>query len=123
MMTVKWKKYIHIVICQPATGTCFSPTIPMMLTQAIWKKAGELLIQPGLVVPVPGAAASLHCIVASKSGDAPHVVKTPPTLIGQLICDDRCLNYKTYKIYSHTVAAAESNSKLRDFITWYKKNQ
>ena len=24
--------YIHIVICQPAIGTCFSLTIPMMLS-------------------------------------------------------------------------------------------
>ena len=53
--------------------------------QAIWKKAGELFIQPGLVVPVPGAAASLNRMVASKSGDAPHFVKTPPTLTGQFI--------------------------------------
>ena len=84
--------YTCMYICQSATGTCFSPAIPMMLIQAIWKKAGELLIQPGLVVPVPGAAASLHCMVASKSGDALHVVKTPPTLTGQFICDDWCLN-------------------------------
>ena len=91
--------------------------------QAIWKKAGELCNQPGLVVHVPGAAASLHRMVASKSGDAPHFVKTPPTLTGQFICDDRCLNYKTYKICSHTVAAAESSGKLREFVAWYKKNK
>ena len=91
--------------------------------QAIWKKAGELFIQLGLVVPVPGADASLNRMVASKSGDAPHFVKTPPTLTGQFICDDRCLNYKTYKICSHTVVVAESNGKLREFISWYKRNK
>ena len=50
-------------------------------------------------------------------------VKTPPTLTGQFICDDQCLNYKRYKICSHTVVAAESNGKLRQFIAWYKKNK
>ena len=62
-------------------------------------------------------------MVASKSGDAPHFAKTPPTLTGQFICDDWCLNYKTYKICSRTVVAAESNGKLRKFISWYKKNK
>ena len=57
-------------------------------------------------------------MVASKSGDA-----LCENLTGQFICDDRCLNYKTYKICSHTVVAAESNGKLREYISWYKKNK
>lgn len=117
--------HIHTVICQPAT--CRDLLLPDhsndAAIQAIGKKAEELCIQPGLDVPVPGAAASLHHMVPSKSGAAPHFVKTPPTLTGQFICDDRCLNYKTYKICSHTVAVAESNGKLRELISWYKKNK
>ena len=62
-------------------------------------------------------------MVVSKSGDAPHFVKTLPTLTGQFICDDQCLNCKTYKICSHTVATAESNGKLRQFIAWYQKSK
>ena len=42
------------------------------------EKAGELFIQLGLVVPVPGADASLNLMVASKSGDPPHFVKPHP---------------------------------------------
>ena len=74
--------------------------------QAIGKKAEELCIQPGPDVPVPGAAVSLQHMVPSKSGAAPHFVKTPPTLTGQFICNDQCLYYMTYKICSCTVAAA-----------------
>ena len=51
----------------------------------------------------------------------PQFVKTPPTSTGQFICDDWCLNYKMYKMFSHTVAVAESNGKLKEFISWYKK--
>ena len=53
----------------------------------------------------------------------PQFVKTPPTSTGQFICDDWCLNYKMYKIFSHTVAVAESNGKLKELISWYKKKQ
>ena len=74
--------------------------------QVIWKKAGELFNQPGLAVSAPGAAASLHCMLVSTSGDVLHFVKTLLTLTGQFICDDRCLNHKTHKICSHTVGSS-----------------
>lgn len=60
-----------------------------------------------------------HCkdrIVKSSSSPTPHVVRAKKS--GQFACDDKCPNWKSLRICSHTVAAVEDNSQLCSFVEW-----
>lgn len=39
---------------------------------------------------------------------------------GEYKCDDKCPQYKSVSICSHTVAAAESNKEQTPFTKWYR---
>ena len=59
--------------------------------------------------------------IKSKSGTAPHLAPASDNF--EYKCDDKCLQFKTLAICSHTVAAAQSNSEIKEFIAQYcKKN-
>lgn len=58
-------------------------------------------------------------MVKSSSGQRPHLVIRKRT--GQYCCDGTCPNWKSLGICSHSVAAAEDNSDLQSFVTWFAK--
>jgi len=60
-------------------------------------------------------------MVASKTGEYPHLVTTPTKFTAQFKCDGKCAMYAAYKVCSHTVAAAEVNQKLPQFVQWLVK--
>ncbi len=91
--------------------------------RGIWTKARSLVSDQTLMAPVPGCKSTYHRMVASKTGDCPHMVTTPAKFTGQFKCDGKCAMYATYKVCSHTVAAAEVGGKLSEFLQWLIKQQ
>ena len=91
--------------------------------KGIWGKAESLVSDDSLVVAVPGSSKSYHRMVASSSSECPHLVTTPAKFTGQFKCDSKCTMYATYKICSHTVAAAEVSGKLIEFLEWHIKQK
>ena len=92
---------LHPPICHPP---CF---------QGIWSKATELPQAPGSIVAAPGHPANTW-MVASRSGQRPHLVAPCK---GELFkCDNECLNYESMGICSHSVAVAQLNNKLQQFV-------
>lgn len=88
--------------------------------KGIWRKAESLVRDTSLVTLVPGSRSSHHHMVATTSGECPHLV-TPTKFTGQFKCDTKCVMYATYKVCSHTVAAAEVNGSLTRFMHWLIK--
>ena len=97
---------------------CDSVLIPRSVLDAIWKKGNELLNDSNSICMVPGGNSNDR-IVKSNSGPRPHIVTAKKT--GQYACDGECPNWKSLKVCSHTVAAAEDNHDLDAFIHWLKK--
>ena len=59
-------------------------------------------------------------MVKSNSGSSPHLVLTAASASGMRYkCDDKCPHYKSMNICSHTIAAAETNGDLQQFVQWY----
>jgi len=62
-------------------------------------------------------------MVASTSGDCPHLVTTPNKFTGQFKCDSKCPMFNTYKLCVHTIATAEVTGKLSEFTQWLAKQK
>lgn len=71
-----------------------------------------MLTERNAVVPAPGLG-ERDKIVKSKSGSTPHLVSVKGL---KYECDDKCLHFKSIKLCSHTVAAAEINNELKEFV-------
>jgi len=92
--------------------------------KGIWKKAVSLVADKSLIVTVPGGATSSYSrMVASSSGDCPHMVTTPAKFSGQFKCDSKCPMFSTYKLCAHTIAVAEVNGRLHEFTQWLIKQK
>ncbi len=92
--------------------------------KGIWGKAEALVNDTTLIAPVPGSSSSYHRMVASKTDQCPHLITTPVGKFnGQFKCDAKCVMFATYKICSHTVATAEVNGKLTQFMLWLIKQK
>ena len=46
---------------------------------------------------------------------------TQKQFTGQFMCDSQCEMFTAYKKCAHTIALAEVNGKLSDFLTWFLK--
>ena len=91
-------------------------TIPLITLQAIWNKAVSLLNGDNLVTPTPGSDRRARAVMSYHS-DAPHIVR--PKGNGQYVCDSNCPQWMSSKICSHTVAVAQLNNSLREFLDWF----
>lgn len=89
--------------------------IPILVLRQIWSKAADLLVSNQVTV-APGCPTSAR-MVASKSNQKPHFVSL--TEDGRFQCDDACPNFHQRFICSHSVAAAESNGALQNFVESY----
>ena len=94
--------------------------VPLASIQGVWKKAEELLAQPNAIITAPGFDTSAK-MVASRSGKRPHLVKCEKG--DRVSCDNDCPNWKSLNICSHTVAVAESNNCLHEYIDFYRKSK
>ncbi len=82
----------------------------------IWAKAEEYLKSERDLLPAPGSNVKAM-MVTSKSTKIPHYVA--PSTNGQYSCDTNCLQWKSSHICAHTVAVAEKNCELAQFLQWY----
>ena len=53
----------------------------------------------------------------SYSSKSPHYVSSRSC--GQYVCDSTCIQWNSAKICSHTLAVAETNGELKQFLQWY----
>ena len=90
-------------------------------TLKAWSKAEYLVNNPKMISNVPGHESPYSRMVAASSKEIPHFVSVPKEFTGQFICDSHCPMFASYKICSHTLAAAEVNGKLADFLLWFNK--
>ena len=89
------------------------------IIDGISKKASELLSTPGAIGFAPGLAPQARTVI-SKSHSGFHTVV--PGKGGRFSCDN-CPNYKSLSICSHTVAVAEVNHVLPQFIACLNKGK
>ena len=87
--------------------------------EGIWRKASELLTSESAIAAAPGLASQARTVI-SKSRPGFHTVV--PGKGGRHVCDN-CPNYKSLGICSHTVAVAEANGMLSEFIAWFRKSK
>ena len=64
-----------------------------------------------------GFSGPKSCIVSGDSGTEPHSVSAVG--IHKYTCDASCMQFKSYIICSHTLAAAADNRKLQEFVDAY----
>ena len=84
-----------------------------MCLQGIWNKAAELLTTEGAIVPAPGCDNGAK-FVLSYQGKKPHLVILKKS--DMFACDSDCLNWKGLGICAHSVAVAEPEGKLSNFV-------
>lgn len=94
--------------------------VPLTCMEGIWRKAGELLRDPSAMVAAPGQSSEAR-MVLSYSGSAPHLVA--PVKGGGYSCDSSCPNWKSMAFCSHTVAVAERNGQLPEFLQFLRKKK
>ena len=90
--------------------------IPLVTLQGMWDKAEKLLGIAGGITPAPGSDAKAK-MVLSLSSDIPHFVRYKES--GQYYCDSACIRWKSANICGHTLAVAEVNNDLQQFLHWY----
>ena len=93
--------------------------VPMTCIEGIWRKATKLICDQNAIVPAPDQSEEAK-MVLSFSGKTPHLVT--PTKSGYS-CDNNCPNWKSIGFCSHTVAVAQINCKLPQFVTFLKKKK
>ena len=97
-----------------------STNLPFTCVEGIWTKATELLQKDNAIVPAPGQSSEAR-MVLSYSNKVPHMVT--PTKAGGFSCDTNCPNWKCTDICAHSVAVAQVNGKLEEFISVVKKKK
>lgn len=94
--------------------------VPLNCLEGIWAKASQLMNNNNAIVLAPGQDPEA-CMVLSYSGKVPHMVT--PKKGGEFCCDSSCPNWKAMGICSHTVAVAEVNNKLPQFLSTKKRKK
>jgi len=97
-----------------------SVSIPLSCLQGIWIKATELLNTSRAITSAPGHPKKARTVM-SRSGQRPHLVL--PCKSSQFKCDSDCVNFKSLGICSHSVAVAEINQQLLEFVACFSKSK
>ena len=73
------------------------------------------------ITKVKGTEKDIFMVPSTSSTSNPHRVKINEN--GLVECDEQCLNFKCYKICSHSVAVAEFHRVLYQFIDKFKEKK
>jgi hypothetical protein len=87
--------------------------------EGIWNKAADILQLKDAIVPAPGIEGGMY--VLSYGGKKPHLVIPKKNYV--YACDSECPNFKGLGVCAHSVAVAEQNNKLPEYIEKLKKNK
>ena len=88
-------------------------TIPIVVLQDMWRKAGRLIADCTAVTPAPGSNPKSKMVLSS----VPHFFQYKGN--GRFACDSSCLHWKSSGICSHSIAAAETVGDLSEFLKWF----
>jgi len=91
---------------------------PEEILNAITRRAEELLSNPQSIVSAPGSTDNRTYIVESKISSKAHFVSLAKN--GKTTCED-CPGWKSLKVCSHGVAAAEKSGRLFQYVKWLKE--
>ena len=94
--------------------------VPLSCLRGVWEKAEKLIGTINAITSAPGQQPVAR-MVLSYSGNVPHMVL--PKKIGDFSCDAKRPNWKAMAICSHTVAIAEVNGKLQQFLSHEKRKR
>ena len=101
--------------------------VPLSVLNAMFHKAGSLMSRgEQAIVAAPGVNVNPQRFVENESAPAsPYIVTTKSSKRGAIYyeCSANCISFAAYGLCSHVLAVAESDKKLEDFITWYKKQK
>ena len=92
----------------------------------MFASARLLLREERNIVTAPGENENPPRYVAKESSPAsPYVVSRKRSKRNGLSyeCSGTCVRFASYHMCSHTLAVAEVDEKLADFINWYKENK
>lgn len=103
------------------------PNISSFTLQKKWKEARELVGSPGYILPVAGSSCPFaKQVFNSKQPSKSLVVTRRPTkqsTTGYVFeCDRICPQYSYLGLCCHTVATAESNKVLKEYLEILEKN-
>ncbi len=84
--------------------------------QHMWGKVENLISMDSAITCAPGSKSSAKMVMLYSSV-MPHLVLQVSN--GQYQCDDKCINWTTSGICSHSIAVAELNHDLDKFLRWY----
>lgn len=93
-------------------------TVSQTVVKDIFAKAGKLLQCEGNVVQAPGSDGKLFFVLNSYAKTTPHHVSIAGNK-SQYVCDANCIKWVTHKICPHTVAVAEYQQQLQNFLNWF----
>ena len=91
-------------------------TLPLVTLQGMWEKASKLLTMENGITAAPSDDRRAR-MASSFSGKTPHFVSSRSN--GHYMCDSTCTQWNSAKICSHTLAVAETNAELQQFLQWY----
>jgi hypothetical protein len=92
--------------------------LPTLVLRQLWAKASDLLTSTGHILPAPGSCSASR-MVASLTHKKPHFVSQ--SCDGRFECDSECQAFSQRYICSHSVATAEDNGMLKEFLESYAK--
>jgi hypothetical protein len=94
--------------------------IPFKCLEGLWDKAIKLINSNNSIVSAPGHDPEAR-MVLSYSGKVSHLVT--PKKGGDFSCDSSCPSWKAMGICSHSVAVAEINKKMPQFLSVRKRKR
>ena len=98
--------------------------VPFNILKEMFKRAA-CLVKDRFIVAAPGISDNPDRYVASSEPSSPpYVVKRKHNQRHGTFyeCCDRCIRFSTFNICSHTLAVAENDGKLSEFLRVYKGN-
>lgn len=102
------------------------PSISTFTLKKIWKEAREIVGSLGYILPVAGSSCPFaKQVYNSKQPSKPLVVTVhaKKNVKGHIFqCDPGCTQYAYLKMCCHTVATAEANHVLKEYIEFLKAN-
>ena len=84
----------------------------------IFSTASSLLKLEENIAVAPGSDGKLFFVLNSFHKATPHQVSISGNQ-WQYVCDSNCIKWVTHKICPHTVAVAEHQHKLQNFLDWF----
>ena len=98
--------------------------IPYPVLKRMFSKASTTVNDPSALWKVPTSGGGdppcpVRFMVRSQTSLDPHTVFIYPKT-GKVQCDKGCVNWATYNMCSHTLAAAEKMGTLKEFLKWFK---